>query len=464
MSSSAPGATATSAVRHEIVRFVAVTLLALVVVVGVSTVVAHAISRDVAVREAKGRGLAFARTVSAPLVDGDVRAGNPVAVDAFDRIMRTRLRDGSVVHIRIWERGGRVLWADQPEAVGQSFELEPQAVDLFDHAGAVGWLDDGHDAEHRLVRGEGELLEVYASGTTAEGDRVVVETYWPSTGLAAVSGRVMQRLLPLTLGTLLVFALPVLGLSVGLARRVDRAHAANAELWQQSLAASELERRRIAADLHDGVLQDVAAARYAVEALGLVAPDRPAQATALADQAAQLVARVGEGVRSTLVDIYPAALHAGDVEAALQDVVRPLRSDGVVVCTDVADLSHEAPEVRQLVYRVAREALSNARKHAAAQHVSVVVSVEPDLVSLDVTDDGLGLPLGPAPDDHFGLRLVQDLARGAGGSVVLGPSSTGGARVHLELPRPARHLSRRGVRDRPKKAAGPWAPRAEVGG
>lgn len=425
-----------STVRTEMTRFLLVGGVTLVLVAALGVLVAQAISRDVAIREAEARGQTFARAVCAPLVDADLLAGDPRAAVVFDRVMTNRLRDGSVVHIKVWLPDGTVLWADQTELAGRRFPLDQEVVDLFGSSGVVGTLsppDDPEDAE--LPPTAEDLLEVYASATAVDGQPVVVETYWSTSGLDATSAVVRGRLLPLTLGALLLFAVPAALLSLSLARRVDRTRRAHATLLRQALDASDHERRRIAADLHDGVLQDVSAARYVLGALDAVVTDDPALARLLLGEASSALERVGADLRSTLVDIYPADLAHGGLAEALRELLRPLAADGVETTLEV-DVDPEEPlELVQLAYRLAREAISNVHRHARARHVLVSVTTLPAMVRVEVVDDGRGLPTGPLPEDHFGLRLLDDTTRSLGGSLDLGPGPGGGTRLAAELPR-----------------------------
>ncbi|MEP7089595.1 MAG: hypothetical protein ABI776_05740, partial [Nocardioidaceae bacterium] len=165
-------------VRRALVRFVAAGSLALLVVSGTTVVVAQAISKDVAVRHAKSRGITFAQVVSAPLVDDGVRAGGPGKLDVFSRVMRSRLKDDSMVHIKVWDRSARIIWADEPSMRGQVFPFEPAVAGLPSKGGAVAAMSELDKAENVLDGPEARLLEVYVSTLSADGEPIIVETYW----------------------------------------------------------------------------------------------------------------------------------------------------------------------------------------------------------------------------------------------------------------------------------------------
>src|SRR3954471_23110359 len=92
-----------SIVRRALLRFVAVAALGLFAVALASVLVARATSREVAVRDAIARGGTFARAVSGPLVSEGVRNREPQSVAVFSEVMRNRLGESSMEHIRVWD-------------------------------------------------------------------------------------------------------------------------------------------------------------------------------------------------------------------------------------------------------------------------------------------------------------------------------------------------------------------------
>src|SRR3954468_20972089 len=95
--------------RRALLRFTAVSLLVLVLVIVATFFVSRGVSRDVALRHARARGVTFAQVVGGALVTRGVRTGSPSSLTAFSRVMKNRLRDHSMVHIKVWDPSGRVL-------------------------------------------------------------------------------------------------------------------------------------------------------------------------------------------------------------------------------------------------------------------------------------------------------------------------------------------------------------------
>ena len=94
-----------------------------------------------------------------------------------------------------------------------------------------------------------------------------------------------------------------------------------------------------------------------------------------------------------------------------------------------------APNVEAVLFRVAQESLRNVLRHADAKHVSVRIRASSDVATLEVEDDGRGMtPPADGPDEHFGLRMLRDLARDSGGSLELDSLPGRGTKVRLEIP------------------------------
>jgi signal transduction histidine kinase len=210
-------------------------------------------------------------------------------------------------------------------------------------------------------------------------------------------------------------------------------------LLLRALAASDTERRRIASDLHDGVVQDLAGTSYALAA----AADRidgiagPEVSSALRDGAKQTRRSIRQ-LRSLLVDIYPPDLHRAGLAAALSDLVAPLESRGVHARVELPPGLRLEPDSEALMFRTAQEALRNVMAHSDAHHVDVSVILENSHAGLTIADDGRGFSPEIAEtargEGHLGLRVLADMARDAGGKLDIDSEPGRGTRVLLEVP------------------------------
>ena len=216
----------------------------------------------------------FAHNVIAPLIDAEFRSGVPGETRrTVEALLRNRMSDGSTVHIKIWAPGGRVIWSDESELIGRVFELGDDETALFGTESVISDLSHLDKVENATEVGEAPLLEVYAAAHDADGAPVLFEAYWSTSQLQAEQDATLTRTVPVSLAVLLAFLMVVLWLAFRLARDVERKEMERRALVGDALAASELERGRLAQDLHDGVIQDLSGLSYAVPALAAELPE-----------------------------------------------------------------------------------------------------------------------------------------------------------------------------------------------
>ncbi len=205
-----------------------------------------------------------------------------------------------------------------------------------------------------------QLLEVYVAIEDPEGTRLLFETYQSTAGIDASTQRILRAFAPVVLGGLLLFGAIQALLNWRLARRLQRSQDERERLLAQSLAASDHERRTIAADLHDGVVQDLVGITYSLDALA--AEDAPHSRELSA--ASMSTRRSVRSLRSLLVEIYPPNLSQVGLAGAVADLVAAAPTD-VDIDTRIDSAIDLSERTQEAVYRAIREALSNIRRHAA---------------------------------------------------------------------------------------------------
>jgi signal transduction histidine kinase len=207
-----------------------------------------------------------------------------------------------------------------------------------------------------------------------------------------------------------------------------------------AVEASTQERQRIAADLHDGVVQDLAGVAFGLAPLAEDADRRGAESEASALRNAIARLRLGiRGLRTLLVEIHPPNIESTGLEAALSDLLSPLDAEGVATQLQVDDRRPPGSALDPLVYRVANEAIRNVRSHAEATVVRVSLTrPAPETIQLVVEDDGRGFEQADrerrAAGGHVGLALMDNLVRQAGGELRVESEPGRGTTVELRVP------------------------------
>ena len=196
------------------------------------------------------------------------------------------------------------------------------------------------------------------------------------------------------------------------------------------------ERRRIARDLHDGVLQDLS---YTAATMGLIMLE--AEDTELErelQKTVDAVRRAAQGLRDAVNDLRLEE----ECDRPFPEVVRALvqrsrtRAPGCEISLEVGEGVPSAPlgETGTQASRVIREAITNARRHSGAKRVSVTLRVEGDYLIAEVADDGVGF--GPESRPGVGINGMRERAAVVEGTLSIESEVGEGTRVSLRVPLP----------------------------
>lgn len=429
MSTQGPGA-ARRVLRSPVAVFLAVGLVALAAIVVGARVLASRAAHEEALSDARATTRLLARSVAEPAIPAGLAAGRPGAVDRFDRTATKRLLVGDVRRVKIWSADGTIVYSDDVRLIGETFALDDEELEILRGGGSDAEVSELDEPENRYERGGPELVEVYTQVVTPEGEPLLFEAYYT---LARIKDRQAEVIAPfqrITVGALVLLVAVATTLLWLLNRRVRRAAAERERLLRGAASASAAERRRIARDLHDGVVQDIAGSAFALSALAREQPE-PARTTLL-DTAGSLRGSL-RSLRSLLVEIHPPDLTAASLPAALDDLCAPVAAAGVEVDVHVGDLGEVHEEDAQLVWRVAQEAVRNTLRHARATTMVVDVRREGSALVLTVDDDGVGFDPGSVDATaHYGLRGLESLVRDQGGSLTIRSAPGAGTTTRLE--------------------------------
>jgi signal transduction histidine kinase len=394
--------------------------------------------RHDAIRDAQQITLTTGRAVIEPALTDALLRGDPKAIARLDRVIRRRVVVDPVVRVKIWSADGRILYSDEPRLIGTRYPLGADDLGVLKRGGIEADLSDLSAPENRFERRGRNLLEVYMRLRTPSRTAVLFEEYQRYASVTASARSTWVEFLPALIGALIILELVQLPLAARLARRIRRGQRDRERLLRSAVESSETERRRIAADLHDGVVQNLVGVSYSLAAAAERA-DRNGGTEYGEDfrrGAAATRATVAE-LRTLLVEIYPPSLHNEGLAAALADLTAPLRRQGIQGTADVADDLDLPPGVNALFFRVAQEALRNAATHANATRIDVEVARHGRHARIVVADDGNGFDTARAErapgQGHFGLRLLADLVRDAGGELRLRSAPGAGTRIEAEV-------------------------------
>lgn len=416
-------------------------VLATLIIGAISVAVSRHIGTEQAIRDAARVTRLVGEGIIAPQLDDAVLRGDPGALRRLDRVVRRSVMRHGIVRVKLWSRDARVLYSDEPQLIGRRFALEPEEGELLTRRGGVhAQVSSLEGPENRYERGDDKLLEVYVPIRDRRGGPLVLEAYQRFSDVSASARRLWIAFAPALLGGLGLLCLITLPLGRALARRLREAQQQHEALLQRALDASQTERRLIAADLHDGVVQDLVGASYTLEAEAQrVDGHADEQVGEALRHGAATTRDSARALRSLLVDIYPAALHQAGLGAALRDLARTYTARGIETSVEAEDGLEIDDATERLLFRGAQEAMRNVHKHAGARTAEIALRPSGRWIRLEVRDDGCGCGAGAVQrrfrEGHCGLRLLDDLVADAGGRLEVEPAPQGGTVVSVSLAR-----------------------------
>jgi len=414
--------------------------LAALAAVGVGS---YFLMRHIGTTEAIDNAKDVTRIVGRQLVEPRVSDGllrdSRSSVRRLDRVVRNNVLRRKIIRVKIWTAGGRIVYSDKHRLIGSRYKLGADDLAVLRGGGVDAGLSDLSQPENRFERSQGEVMEVYLPIHTPSGRPLLFETYQRFSSIASSGSSIWTAFAPALVGALLILALLQVPLAASMARRLRRGHAEREALLQRSIDASDRERRRIAGDLHDGVVQDLAGTAFSLAAAAKRSNGKAnGSAREVLERGALQTRQSVRQLRSLLVEIYPPSLRQAGLESAIRDLLARVEERGLATQLEFAPGVHLSPEVEAVFFRVAQEAIRNASAHAEPTTIDVAVRSADGRASLTVADDGRGFarPGARWPTGHFGLQLMRDLARDAEGELSVDSAPGRGTRIRVEVPAP----------------------------
>lgn len=198
------------------------------------------------------------------------------------------------------------------------------------------------------------------------------------------------------------------------------------------IEAGDAERKRVERDLHDGAQQRLVSLALALRLARVRLGDRvdPAALETLDQASAEAKAALGE-LRELARGIHPAILTEAGLGAAVQSLAD---RSAVPVSVEGATAERFAPPVQGTAYFVVSEGLANVNKYARATHASVRLRREPDALTVEIFDDGVG---DADPSRGSGLNGLVDRLAAVNGTLEIQSPTGAGTRLTAHIPIPA---------------------------
>ena len=207
----------------------------------------------------------------------------------------------------------------------------------------------------------------------------------------------------------------------------------------------EQERNRIAREMHDSVMQDMAHVTQKLDYIQRILEKQPQVALGEIEQARELLNRSLRDLRSGISSLLPIPLEEQEFDEALKALLHEytLNSPHLKITYDADNLALWPQALQAPIYRFMQEALNNIRKHAAATEVSIRLRRVAGLGVVQVSDNGQGfapeqvrksLPDPTGATLHIGLQTMEERIRQAGGSLEIHSAPGEGTTLKARFP------------------------------
>ncbi|HKS24496.1 MAG TPA: PAS domain-containing protein [Thermoanaerobaculia bacterium] len=222
-----------------------------------------------------------------------------------------------------------------------------------------------------------------------------------------------------------------------LERRAQQLQALSARLLQ----SQDEERRRIARELHDTTAQNLGALRMDLSALKRSAAAQDPAAREMIEESIALTERAIAEVRTLSYLLHPPMIEQGGLLPSLRWYAQGFQErSGIAVSLQLPDALGRLPiETETAVFRIVQEALTNVQRHSGSAVAKIRIDREPKMLTLEVRDEGRGVPLALRGDGRtlaaagVGIASMRERARELGGTMNV-QSDDGGTAIEIRLP------------------------------
>jgi len=209
----------------------------------------------------------------------------------------------------------------------------------------------------------------------------------------------------------------------------------------QIIEAQENERKRISRELHDEIGQALTAIKFNLEMMDRDLPQLPSGTRVRLGEAKSLSNHVMAAMRQLSMDLRPTMLDDMGLIPTLRWYIQSF-SSRLNIYSDFRAVGFEEklpPQIETAFYRIIQEALNNIAKHAAADHIEILLERRNSVMRASVTDNGKGFDLGKvlhpeSPERGFGIVGMQERVSLLGGRIDIQSTPGSGTRISVEVP------------------------------
>ena len=208
------------------------------------------------------------------------------------------------------------------------------------------------------------------------------------------------------------------------------------EEYQSLIKMQEIDRKRIANDLHDTSLQTLAHLTHQIELASLYIDKDCERARAELNEVNNTLRTVIDEIRDTIFDLRPMSFDDLGLEEALERLVAKTdKNSEITYRTDISKIDLNDDFAKLVIYRIIQECIKNCEKHSQAETVSLVITQD-DEIHIIIEDDGVGMDVNNIPGvetNHFGYSIINDRVETIDGRMSIESSPGNGTKLAFDF-------------------------------
>ena len=219
-------------------------------------------------------------------------------------------------------------------------------------------------------------------------------------------------------------------------RRAEELLLKEQQYLRHLLDLQDRDRRMVAYEIHDGLVQQLAAAIMQFQVFGAVAEQKAKEARAAFERGVEMLNECMREARRLINDLRSPILDEFGLVAAVEDLISQDSAPKKPEIDFVHQLGRERlePSLENVIFRIVQESLTNARRYSQSARVLVRLTQRNRYIRVEVQDWGIGFDPREVGNDHFGIQGIRQRARMFGGSATITTALGKGTRIVVHLP------------------------------
>lgn len=205
-----------------------------------------------------------------------------------------------------------------------------------------------------------------------------------------------------------------------------------------SFENQELDRKRIASELHDTSLQDLTHIIHQLELSGLYIDVDPTKAKLELEDISNQLRKVIQDIRNTIFDLRPMSFDDLGLEEAIDEYILFIKKKyNINFITHIDDVNYLEEKKKLSIYRIIQECLMNSAKHSEAKTVNLKLKDLESEIIIIVHDDGVGIDQSKSlvgDNTHYGLAIIRDRINYLNGECSITSDKNKGTYIEVKIP------------------------------